>query len=149
MVDSKAKGSRTELQVRDLLRKLTGLQWERTPLSGALNAVHGLKSDLYIPNEKNLFSVEVKGYKDDHISSKILTDKTPQIEEWWIQAERQAKETGKKPLLIFKHDRGKLFCATKELIHDGVPRYLYINYLDISILKLEDFIKYCELKWIK
>lgn len=149
MVDSRDKGMRTEIQVRDLLRKLTGLQWERTPLSGALNAVHGLKADLYIPNEHNIFSVEVKGYKDDHISSKILTDKTPQIEEWWIQAERQAKETGKKPLLIFKHDRGKIFCATREVVDDNVPRYLYISYLDLIILKLEDFINYCKPEWIK
>jgi len=149
MVDSKDKGNRTELQVRDALRTLTGLKWERTPLSGALNAVHGLKADLYIPNEHNLFSVEVKGYKDDHISSKILTDKTPQIEEWWSQALRQAAETNKKPLLIFKHDRGKLFCATSMLVTDDVPRYLYISYLDISILKLEDFVKYCRPEFIK
>lgn len=149
MVDSKDKGTRTEMLVRDTLRKLTKLQWERTPLSGALNAVHGLKADIYIPNEHNLFSVEVKGYKDDHISSKILTDKTPQIEEWWIQASRQAAETNKKPLLIFKHDRGKLFCATNMLVTDEVPRYLYINYLDISILRLEDFINFCKPEFIK
>jgi hypothetical protein len=148
-VDSKDKGNRTELLVRDTLRKLTGLQWERTPLSGALNAVHGLKADLYIPNEHNLFSVEVKGYKDDHISSKILTDKTPQIEVWWIQAARQATETSKRPLLIFKHDRGKLFCATDILVADDVPRYIYISYLDISVLRLEDFINYCKPEWIK
>ena len=152
MVDSRDKGMRTEIKVRDELRSLTGLKWERTPLSGALNAVHGLKADLYIPNEHNIYSVEVKGYADDHLTSKILTDKEPQIESWWNQATRQAGETNKLPLLVFKHDRGKLFSATNNLLLplDEIGyRFMYIHHLKLYISKLDDFVKLSKPEWIR
>ena len=62
MVDPRAKGATAETKARDELRKLTKLKWERVPGSGALDEKHGLKGDLYVPNEKNLFCVEVKHY---------------------------------------------------------------------------------------
>jgi len=52
-VDSKAKGARGETVVRDLLRKLTGLQWERVPMSGALDPKLMMKGDLFIPGVYN------------------------------------------------------------------------------------------------
>jgi len=143
MVDSRDKGMRAELKVRDELRALTGLKWERVPASGALSAVHGLKGDLYIPNEKNLFAVEVKHYAEDHISSKILTDKTPQIEVWWTQTLRQAAQTGKTPLLIFKFDRSKTFCAIPSAYFDPLnftKRHMYVAHLDVYIMLLSDFV---------
>lgn len=115
MIDSKQKGTAAELKVRDTLRKFTGLPFERTPLSGALDAKHGLKSDLYIPNEKNIFAIEVKHYADDHLDSRILTGKDPQLLEFWKQTIRQATETNKEPLLIFKFDRSKMFVAFKRM----------------------------------
>lgn len=115
MIDSKQKGTTAELKVRDTLRKFTGLPFERTPLSGALDAKHGLKSDLYIPNEKNIFAIEVKHYADDHLDSRILTGKDPQLLEFWKQTIRQATETNKEPLLIFKFDRSKMFVAFKRM----------------------------------
>lgn len=114
-IDSRAKGRTAELKARDVLRKYTGLEWERTPLSGALSANHKLKGDLYLPDRKNTFSVEVKSYKDDHLTSKILSGKSPQFLEWWDQAERQAVECDKLPLLLFKFNRSKWFVATGEL----------------------------------
>ena len=36
MVDSRAKGARGEYLERDLLREYTNLQFERVPMSGAL-----------------------------------------------------------------------------------------------------------------
>lgn len=116
MVDPRAKGARGETQVRDMLRKHTGLQWERTPGSGALNEKHGLKGDLYVPNKENLYCVEVKNYQDDHLTSQILTSKDPQLLTWWEQAIRQGIQVSRKPLLIFKFDRSKIFVA-----YQGVP----------------------------
>lgn len=141
MVDSREKGARAESAVRDELRRLTGLAWERTPGSGALNEKHKLKGDLYIPDSKNLYCVEVKHYAEDHFTSALLTGKNPQIIEWWSQALRQGKQVDRKPLLIFKHDRSKLFC-----IFDDMPtaeyRYVFCNILghEFYISKLEDFI---------
>ena len=41
VVDSRAKGARGEYLVRDLLREHTGLQFERVPMSGALEYLKG------------------------------------------------------------------------------------------------------------
>ena len=70
MVDSRAKGARGEYLVRDLLRDHTNLQFERVPMSGALEY---LKGDLYVPNERNHFCIEVKNYADSPLSDKILS----------------------------------------------------------------------------
>ena len=111
MVDSRAKGARTETVIRDLFRKHTQLGWERVPGSGALDEKHGLKGDLYVPNYGNTFCVEAKGYADDHLTSAVLTSKSPQLLEFWQQTIRQAKQVNKLPLLTFKHDRSKIFVA--------------------------------------
>lgn len=111
MIDSRQKGRTAELKCRDELRKLTNLTWERTPMSGALSAKHKLKGDLYVPGENIKYCVEVKHYADDHLTSKILTGKDPQIKKWWDQTIREAIEINKEPLLIFKFNRSKWFAA--------------------------------------
>ena len=126
MVDSRDKGARAESLVKNALRRATGLNWERTPGSGALNEKHGLKADLYVPNEKNLYAVEVKHYAEDHLTSSVLTSKTPQLIEWWKQAIRQGKQVSKIPLLVFKFDRSKLFVAFTE-VPSGSYRYMLIR----------------------
>ena len=140
MVDSRQKGARIESQVKKRMTELTGLNWQRVPGSGALNEVHKLKGDLYVPDEGNLFCVEVKGYKDDHINSGLLTHKTPQVAEWWSQAVRQGKQVEKRPLLIFKFDRSKIFvCFQDEPIEEY--RHLYYSHLDVYIALLDDWIE--------
>ncbi len=140
---SKNKGSRAESLVKETLTQYTGLNWQRTPLSGALDAKHGLKSDLYIPNEKNVFAVEVKHYADSQINHLLLSGTSPTLIEWWEQTVRQGIQTSKKPLLVFKHDRSKLYAAFSE-----EPTQLY-NYIMISrdayiiyVSMLEDWLKY-------
>lgn len=142
-VDPRAKGARAETLIRDQLRTLTGLTWERVPSSGALDPKHGLKGDLYVPNEKNLYCVEIKHYADDHLTSKMLTDKNPQFVDWWEQVVRQGKQVDKIPLLIFKFDRSKIFAAFQDM-PSADYRYLFFNGLgyEVYISLLEDFIKY-------
>lgn len=127
MVDSRAKGARAETQVRDRMRELSALTWERVPSSGALDPKHGLKGDLYVPNEKNLYAVEVKHYAEDQFTTSIFTAKSPILFDWWSQTVRQAKQVSKKPLLLFKHDRSKIFVAYEE-IPDGDYLYAYLNH---------------------
>ena len=124
MVDSRQKGARAEAAVKAKLISMTGLNWQRTPGSGALDARHGLKGDLYIPQEENLWTIEVKHYKDSHLNSTLITGKNPQIVDWWKQTIRQAGQNGNKPLLVFKHDRSKLFVAFQTPPPDGF-RYIY------------------------
>lgn len=114
MIDSRAKGRTAELKCRDELRKLTGLMWERTPMSGALDAKHMMKGDVYVPQVNIKYCVEVKHYADDHISTKLLTSKNPQFLQWWEQTIREAGQMNKEPLLIFKHNRSKWFAAFQD-----------------------------------
>ena len=114
MVDSRVKGATAETRIRDELRKHTGLRWERVPGSGALDAKHGLKGDLYVPGSNNLFCVEVKHYKDDHLNTTLFTGKNPQLIEWWKQSIRQGIQISKEPVLVFRHDRSKNFVAFKK-----------------------------------
>lgn len=140
MVDSRQKGARTESAIKKMLIEATGLNWQRVPGSGALDVAHKLKGDLYIPECANVYCVEVKGYKDDHISSKMLTSKNPQIVEWWEQAKSQAVKVDKEPLLIFKFDRSKVFVAR---LLEPSEEYPYIFYSEggIYISLLEDWLK--------
>ena len=149
MVDSRDKGARAETAIRDILRKATGLQWERTPGSGALNEKHGLKGDLYVPNATNLYCVEVKHYAEDHLTSTVLTGKDPQLLTWWEQAIRQGKQVSRKPLLIFKFDRSKIFAAYEEIPGDE-HRYFYVNAKGSGffVSLLDDFLKYTNPKFV-
>lgn len=144
MVDSKAKGSRAEEKVRDLLREYTGLKWERTPFSGALSANHKLKGDIYVPNMPNIkYCVEVKHYAEDNFTSKIFTSKNPTIIEWWEQTIREAEEMEKLPLLIFKFDRSKWFVSVM-FQPTRAPIYTLLKYNDHEFytLTLDDWLKY-------
>lgn len=127
MVDSREKGARTELKVRDWLREYTGLTWERVPASGALDEKHGLKGDLYIPGERNIYCVEVKGYADDHLTSQLLTSKSPTLIDWWRQTVREAGQVKRKPLLFFKFDRSKIFVAWDDIPNSEDYPYVCIN----------------------
>lgn len=143
MVDSRAKGATAETKVRDELRKLTKLQWERVPGSGALDPKHKLKGDLYLPDMPNFFCVEVKHYKDDHFNTTLLTGKSPQILEWWQQTIRESGQVGREPLLIFKHDRSQLFCAFKDMPLEHFP-YIFVNIggYEFFVARLVDWISH-------
>jgi len=147
---SKDKGTRAETVVRDLLRKHTGLKFERTPGSGALDEKHKLKGDLYIPDEGNLFCIEVKHYADDHFNSTLFTSKNPQLLQWWEQAVRQGDQVSRKPLLIFKHDRSKVFVAYTDMPENGVEyAYIEVKTYSFFVSLLEDWLTLEKPKFIK
>ena len=142
-VDPRAKGARAEVQMRDRLREVTKLQWERVPSSGALDPKHMLKGDLYVPGEKNLYVVECKHYADDHLTSSVLTAIDPQLLVWWEQAVRQGRQVLKIPLLVFKHDRSKIFAAFEEM-PSADYRFLFVSAKghEFYVSLLDDFLKY-------
>lgn len=150
MVDSRQKGARAELKIRDELRSLTGVQFERTPHSGALDAKHGMKGDIYVPSAKNKYAIEVKHYANDCLTSSILTGKDPTILTFWRQAEKQASSTGTLPLLIFKFDRSKIFVAFQDFIPTGEFRVLTVEADDCMfyVSLLTDWVKYAKPQFI-
>lgn len=150
MVDSRAKGARVETQIRDILRTWTGLQWERVPGSGALDPKHLLKGDLYVPGTQNHFCVEAKGYAEDHLTSKLLTGKNPQLIDFWKQAVRQGEQVKKQPLLVFKFDRSKAFVAFSDMPSSSKYRYVYlsIDEYEFYVALLTDWIEFEDPKFV-
>lgn len=136
MVDSRAKGARGEYLVRDMLRDATGYQFERVPNSGALEY---LKGDLYVPNEKNLYCIEVKNYEESPLNDKIFTaPKTNNLIRWWKKIEVQAAGGGQKPMLFFKYNRSKVFVVTA--VEPEKTDYMYINFLNCYVCVAEDWL---------
>lgn len=148
MVDCREKGARAELNLRDLMRDITGLQWDRTPSSGALDKRYGLKGDLFVSgNVTNNYCIEVKHYADPQYTTKILTDKNPTFMQWWAQTIREANEVGRKPILAFKHDRSKWFVAMPMNEPNNCENYLTIKN-EIKVCLLQDWLACTEVKWI-
>ena len=130
MVDSRAKGAEGEKQVRELLRKHTGLEFQRVPMSGALPF---LKGDLFIPDTAMNYCIEVKFYKNSHFDDKVLTNKSSEFVSWWNQAEDQATKTNRKPLLFFKYNRSKIFVGTRDM-PENTKHYMYVGHLNCYVL---------------
>jgi Holliday junction resolvase len=138
MVDSRAKGARGEYLVRDMLRTATNLQFERVPNSGALEY---LKGDLYVPNDKNRFCIEVKNYSETPLSDKIFTaKKTNNLIRWWRKVEKQAAGGDQEPLLFFKYNRSPVFVVTN-LQPNATEEWMYIQFLNCFILLAEDWLE--------
>jgi hypothetical protein len=120
-------------------------------MSGALDAKHMMKGDVYVPQVNLYYCVEIKHYKGDHISTKLLTSTSPQFLSWWDQTVRESEQMSKEPLLIFKHDRSKWFAAFIEYdiylnIIDSRLTHLVLGPQDICICLLTDFCKFAEFK---
>lgn len=137
MVNTRTKGLRAEYAVRDMMREYTGLPWERTPSSGALEWAKG---DLFLPNTKQNVIVEVKHYKDSALNDKLLTSTTNNILKWWNKLEHQAKVTKTSPILFYKYDRSKWFVATS-VQPTKLKKYLYINHISCYNMLAEEWLK--------
>ena len=137
MDDPRAKGAEGERQVRDLLRKHTELDFQRVPMSGALDF---MKGDIFLPNMHNNYCIEVKFYKDSHFSDKILTAKKSNVFiQWWNQTIEQAKKAGAKPALFFKYNRSKIFVAQKDKPESGLD-YMYVSFLGCYVSLAQDWL---------
>lgn len=138
MVDSRAKGARGEYIVRDMLRSHTGYQFERVPNSGALEY---LKGDLYVPNERNRFCIEVKNYESSPLNDKIFTaQRTNHLIKWWKKIVQQAKGGNQEPLLFFKYNRSAVFVVTS-LKPETEIDYMYISFLSCYVLLAEPWLE--------
>lgn len=145
MVDSRAKGSRGEYLVRDLLREASQLQFERVPASGALSY---LKGDLYVPGEKNRFCIEVKNYAESPLTDKIFTNKSNNLIRWWTKLDEQARNGDQEPLLFFKYNRSQVFVCT-EIEPEKVDNFLYISSLHCYTMLAKEWLDEEKIIWLK
>lgn len=136
MTMSKEKGARGENQVKEYLVSKTGLQFERTPNSGA-TGVKGLKGDLFIMNHFNNFTVEVKFYESDELGSNVLSGKGV-FKDWWAQTRRESKENGNLPMLIYKWNRSVLFCVLDKDFPVESKNYLEISNLGCRVYLMNE-----------
>lgn len=144
MVDSRAKGTRGEYLVRDILRVATGLKFERVPASGALAY---LKGDLYVPHETNRFCIEVKNYEESPLTDKIFTNKSNYIVKWWEKLLDQAAGGNQEPMLIFKYNRSQVFVLT-ELEPESTEKYMFISWLNCYVMLLKEWLEEEEIRWL-
>jgi Holliday junction resolvase len=144
MVDSRAKGARGEYLIRDMLREATGYKFERVPASGALEY---LKGDLYVPNEKNRFCIEVKNYADSPLNDSMFTaQKTNNLIRWWKKIVIQAEGGNQEPLLFFKYNRSKPFVVTE--IEPENINYMYINWLNCYVSLATEWLQHEKVEFL-
>lgn len=104
---SKEKGKKGEREVVAILKQYFPGLFKR-------NTIGTANSDLIVP-ENFPYSVEVKNSKA--LRFQHLLFPTKELLEWWQQAEKQAKDEGKLPLLVVKVERVGWWCTT------SMPRY--------------------------
>lgn len=144
MVNARAKGAVGENTVRELLRKVSGLGFERTPGSGC----GVIKGDLYIPDKNNAYCIEVKNYAESPLTDKIFTNKTNNLIVWWTKLEQQAKQCKQEPLLIYRYNRSKTYVVTREK-PASVDKFLYISWLKCYIILCEEWLQKEKIIWLK
>lgn len=141
MVNPRQKGAIGENKVKEFLDSRTPYTFERTPGSGS----GAIKGDLYIPNRRNKFCIEVKNYAESPFNDKILTSKTNDFVLWWTKLNKQSGVH--KPLLIFRYNRSKLFVATS-IKPTNVDKYIDIPWMKCYVMLLEDWIEKEEIEWL-
>jgi hypothetical protein len=113
-------------------------------MSGALEY---LKGDLYVPNEKNFFCIEVKNYAESPLTDKILTQKkTNHLTKWWKKLLIQAEGGNQNPLLFFKYNRSKIYVGTA--VEPIKISYIYVSDLNCYVSLAEEWLKKEEVEFI-
>jgi Holliday junction resolvase len=129
---AKAKGKGFEREVSDLFRKVTGLNFQRVPNSGAFiggknveristmsnNQIQLSRGDIIPPEEFAGICIECKFHKDFCFHQ--LFDSSKEVEAWIDQCMIDYKRTnGKFFAVIFKVNRkGMFICTLPEQIND-------------------------------
>ena len=134
-INSKKKGSRTELELVKILEERFGKgRFKRTPQSGAhvggknqegatnlpFEAKITLVSDLIVPVDFR-FVIEHKSYKE--ASFWDLFNEWSDLHDWLLQVEDDAKFVDREPMLIVKYNRKKRITYTKR--KSRFPGYIF------------------------
>lgn len=115
-VNSRDKGGRGERQAKAHLMEWWGVEFARTPGSGAFATITGMEDyagDVrpVDSNEWFPFSIEVKNDESWDIPNLLTSSKTP-VWRFWDQTVRQAVFEGRHPLLMFTKNRKPWYYMT-------------------------------------
>lgn len=143
-VNSRKKGVNFENKVCKILNaRFKTTDFMRSPGSGAFATTHNLPEhlqiygDLITPKEFD-FTIECKkGYNKVFLDD--LFKKTSDLWKFWAQGERDAKKSGKRPLIVWQQDNRTILA----LIHArDEPTSGYLNNTDIEAIKYKNIIVY-------
>lgn len=112
---SRRKGSRVERDVARLLQQALGGRWSRVPLSGGWGnrAEFATCGDVITTIADFPFTVECKAVEGWHLEQLLTSpDKCP-IVAWWRQAVAEAREAGRRPLLVFTRNFQPIFAVLR------------------------------------
>lgn len=172
MVNGKQKGNSFERTIANRLSErfaaFTGIEkpFRRNPDSGSFfggtnvsrsnvyDTDWAIYGDLICP--KNFkFSVECKHYKEAPIFNAIATGDVKQWDEWLAQAQQDAKQSGKRMMLIMRYNRTDILVFLDWKPEDDIdenaanPEWLLpsnlpstITYKGAHLYSLEDLLKY-------
>ena len=141
MVNSRRKGHDAELKVAAMLHRHSGLTFTQTPGSGSGK----IKGDLYVPHKHNIFTIEVKFYRDMAFNHKIFTQKSNTFVGWWSKLCKQAEQMEQEPLLIFKENHSQWYVATTR--KPQYKKHMYINWLGCYVTFAEKFLETEEIEF--
>lgn len=124
MIDSRAKGATFERKIAKMLTEALGIEFKRSPGSGAyatVNKMGAFKGDI-ITESPFPYCIECKKYADFNLED-LVTGTKSGILKWFEQLNR---EKGKdKGILIFQRDHGKIMMALEsDVVQKGL---LYWN----------------------
>lgn len=153
-INSKNKGSEFERKVAKLLSEWAGMEFHRTPMSGALHWSNDKRvvSDIVPPQElvdKGWpFSIECKKVEDAQWEfSNFIEGTSMTLKEHWKQCCDDAERESMIPMLVFNKNRRDIFImVTKEAFYQmDIEPESYINLIhkgqDLVILKFSDFLQ--------
>ena len=111
---SRNKGSVAEREIAKMLSEWwgqiePGINFVRTPLSGGwggpeLRAGFQASGDIMTTSKVWPWAIEVKR-REGWVWKNLLASKPSPVWKWWQQAEGQALEMGKEPLMFFRHNK--------------------------------------------
>lgn len=106
--NSRNKGSRFERTVAKAWESWTGYKFSRTPGSGGWAKAKDAMGDLVCTDEKHSrrfpFSIECKNYQEIKFEHILLGLRSCKIVSFWEQATKDAKRSGKIPILIMRYN---------------------------------------------
>lgn len=150
---SKAKGSRFEYTIRDMLNKMyDSKEFARTPGSGAIMgrsnfakreglsdaAKDTLSADLICPSWFP-YSIEAKNYADKPTHATMIASYDTTLDGWLGESLFDAKNFNKIPLLFFNTTRKGAFVSVPEVIAKHLDLGNYLVYRDYRIIGIAQF----------
>lgn len=155
MINSKAKGSTFERKLAKMLSDWSGMEFHRTPMSGALHWSNDKRvvSDIVPPQELTTWplSIECKKVEYDWDFSTIMSG-TSTFWKHWQQAEIDAEREGLRPLLVFSKNRREIYSAMRtedhiKLFNDQPSSAIHIEKGSkrLSIILFKEFLEHTTL----